>query len=336
MSPASDTAPVGAPPITHLSLLTLLAVAGISASPILVRYAQAADAGPITIAAGRLLLATLLTALSTVVGNRLSHRQDSERKPSQVDGTTRSDRRWLVLGSMALALHFSTWIASLAYVPVFVSVVLVTTSPLIMSVLEWLLLGQRLSRMTRLGLLIAVGGSTIVALGGQTASIVEGYPQFMLGVVLSLTGAFAVAVYWIIGRRLRRTMSLSQYTVRVYGVATVLLMGFLVLFARDQLSLSLEALGWIALIALLPQLMGHSIFNYLLKVVPATIVGVLTQLETIGSALLAYLLFSEIPGAGSLIGGTLVTGGVLLAILGQRHNTSTPQFADEVAASTDL
>ena len=134
----------------HLALVVGVLAAS-TASPI-IRLAQA-EVNSLAIAAWRLTLASLILAPVTLATRR-----------EELRGLARRD--WLLmLGSGAmLAVHFATWISSLAYTSVAASVVLVSTSPLFVGLGSFLILRERMSRPLVVGLAVATIGSVIIGL----------------------------------------------------------------------------------------------------------------------------------------------------------------------------
>ena len=122
-----------------------------------------------------------------------------------------------------------------------------------------------------------------------------------------------MAGYLIIGRRLRERMSLIPYIFIVYGMATVVLTGFAVTLGQSFGGYPTLTYGWIVLLALVPQLIGHSTYNWALKYMPASTVATANLGEPIGSAILAYLILQENPGLMTLLGGVLILAGIYLA-----------------------
>ena len=70
---------------------------------------------------------------------------------------------------------------------------------------------------------------------------------------------------------------------------------------------------WIILLALVPQLIGHSTYNWALRYMPAALVSITTLGEPIGSAVLAYFILREIPTLLTILGGVLILAGIYLA-----------------------
>jgi drug/metabolite transporter (DMT)-like permease len=137
----------------------------------------------------------------------------------------------------------------------------------------------------------------------------------MWGNFLALAGAWTVSGYLIIGRKLRtaRNVSLVPYILLVYGTAAIALLGILFAARQTPFGYPARAYGWIFLLAAFPQLMGHSTYNWALRYVPATLVAVITLVEPIASAVLAYFILRETPSPGVVAGGLLILVGIFLA-----------------------
>jgi len=293
-----------------IPLALTIAILAVSTASILIRVAQR-DAPSITIAALRLAFATLLLAPYTLTRHRAELR--------------RLELRELLLAALSgafLSIHFATWITSLKYTSVASSVVLVSTGPLWVALLSPLFLGERLHKGTLVGLALAIAGGIAIA-GAGACSLSGGIKcvdlaapstqSTLRGDFLALAGAWAVSGYLIIGRRLRATMSLSPYIFLVYGFAALGLLAATVVTRSQLLDLPPRAYGWILLLAVVPQLIGHSTYNWALRYLPAAFVAITTLGEPVGSAILAYFLLGESPGSLVLIGGVLILAGIFLA-----------------------
>lgn len=135
----------------------------------------------------------------------------------------------------------------------------------------------------------------------------------MLGNLLALAGAWTVTGYLIIGRKLRTTISLIPYIFMVYGFAAVVLIVIMFASGSSPFGFAPKTYGWIFLLAALPQLVGHSTYNWALKYLPAALVAVTTLGEPIGSAILAFFILNETPGMATLVGGVFILTGIYLA-----------------------
>jgi drug/metabolite transporter (DMT)-like permease len=134
------------------------------------------------------------------------------------------------------------------------------------------------------------------------------------GDLLALGGAAAAAAYFLAGRHLRQRMSLLAYVGIVYPVCAVVLLP--VAAASGAPLAGFDAKTWVmfVLMALVPQGLGHTTFNYLLKEVDATLVSVSILGEPVGSTVLALLIFGEVPSWTAVLGGLVALAGIYLAV----------------------
>lgn len=230
-------------------------------------------------------------------------------------------KEWIALIASAglLALHFATWIASIDMTTVASSVLLVNSQPVFVALGSGLL-GERVSGKTWAGIAVAIAGATLVAGGDFGASSRAG-----MGAILALAGAVAEAGYWMIGRHLRRRMSLSTYAVMVYGCCAVFLLSGAII-TRAPLT-GYRGSTWLALAAIVagPQLLGHTTFNFLLGKLEAVRVVIAILGEPVGAALIAAALFAEIPGPIIFPGALLLFVGIgVVVALGERIRPVAP------------
>jgi drug/metabolite transporter (DMT)-like permease len=293
-----------------LPFALLTAILAVSTSSIFIRFAQA-DAPSLVIAALRLTCATLL--LVPLAWTR-------HRRELQTLG-----RNEIIPGAIAgifLAVHFATWISSLEYTSVASSVVFVSTGPLWVALLSPVLLHERLTRAIMIGLTVAVLGGIIVGVSDactweaglrcpELDQIMEG--RAMWGNFLALAGAWTVSGYLMVGRKLRMKISLIPYIFLVYGMSAIVLIIMMLVSGHSALGYPARTYGWIFLLAAFPQLIGHSTYNWVLRYIPATLVAIITLVEPIGSAILAYFVLRETPSNGVLFGGLLILLGIYLA-----------------------
>jgi len=303
----TDTSP-RFPPL----MVLIFGVVGISSGSILVRLAQGQDMPSIVIAAWRLTLA------SAVLLPLALARRRSELK--QMSGIS-----WglAILSGCMLALHFASWINSLAYTSVASSTVLVTTSPLWVGLTAPFLLGEQLSRPLKIGIALALLGSVFIGVADVVA-VVDGHFQFsltqftnqpnpLLGNSLALIGAIAASAYLIIGRRLRIAMSLLSYTAVVCSTAAFFLVIMATMSGYTLFGYPSVAYLIMLLMAIFPQLIGHSSYNWALGYLTAASVSIAVIAEPIGATLLALLIFREVPNTITLVGSTLLLSGIVYA-----------------------
>ena len=301
------------PPPSKLATGTALfiAILAVSTASIFIRYAQE-EASSLAIAALRLAFASAILAPLALTRHR-----------TELAALTRRDLILGLVSGLFLGVHFATWITSLEYTTVASSVVLVSTGPLWIALLSPLFLNERLSRAAFVGLGLALVGGAIIALSGgctwdgglscaAMAQVLQG--ASLRGDLLALAGAWAVTGYLMIGRRLRAKIELVPYIFLVYSAAAISLLMVLWIMHVPVLGFPPVTYLWLILLALLPQLVGHSTYNWALRFLPAAIVAVMTLGEPVGSAILAYFLLHERPTLGVLLGGTLILAGIYIAV----------------------
>ena len=273
-----------------------IGVTAASTASTFIRLAQGSMSS-LAVAAWRLALASLILAPFALAASRAEWRKLTWREWGLV-----------IASGVILALHFYTWITSLALTSVAASVVLVATAPLFVGVISHFFLKERISRQMVIGLGVALVGSAIIGLGDAGKGA-----HRMAGDLLALLGALAVAGYMLIGRKLRARLSLLGYVFPVYGTAAVVLMAAALLSGVVLTGYPTQAWVWLALVAIFPQIVGHSALNWALGHVSATLVALAVLAEPIGSTLLAWLILHEPPAPATLIGGALILVGIVAA-----------------------
>ena len=272
-------------------------IVAISFGSIFARYAQGAGAPSLTIAALRLTFAAIL--ILPFAWWRCRDEIKALRLPELLIG---------LLSGLFLGAHFATWITSLQYTSVASSVVLVTLSPLFVALASTLFLREKLSRLALAGVLIAVVGGVVISLGDVRQTNTGSDPAS--GNLLALLGAVCIAPYFLIGRRLRQKLSLLAYISLVYTAAAAVLLVAVCLTQTALIGLEPQAYIWMALLALVPQLIGHTSFNWSLGHLPATYATIPVLGEPIGSTLLAVLLLGEGITPLKVLSGLLVLAGI--------------------------
>lgn len=216
--------------------------------------------------------------------------------------------RLSVLAGVALAAHFGTWVPSVTLTTIATATALVATQPVWQGLIARAQ-GRRLPGRIWLGIALAVAGALVATGADVTVSA-----RAVAGDVLALAGAVAGAVYTAAGERVRATTSTTAYTTVCYTVCTVVL-GLVCLLGQVPLA-GWPVAGWLAIAGLVvgPQLLGHSMFSYALRRVPATTVSVLYLLEVPGAALIGWLWLGQLPRVGSVPGLVLLLAGVALVV----------------------
>ena len=221
-----------------------------------------------------------------------------------------------VASGVALGAHFGFWISSLDHTSVAASVVLVSTQPVFVGILAYLLFGERTSPLSFAGILAALAGTAVIAGDDSVGSAA------LLGNALALVGAVTIAIYVLIGRSSRTGgIGVLPYSVVVYSAAALALLPVALLFEVRLWGYSGETWLWLWAITLGPQIMGHTVFNWALRYVEASVISGTILAEPVVSALLAWLILSEKPGVATVVGGAVVLSGLFLLLRGRRLPT---------------
>jgi drug/metabolite transporter (DMT)-like permease len=228
---------------------------------------------------------------------------------------SRQSYLYSILAGLALALHFASWITSLSLTSVAASTVLVTTNPLWVALFAWLWRGEKLTRLTFLGMLISLLGGIVIALGDKPSQ--PNFQANLLGNLLALLGAIMASLYFLWGREAQRQgLNTQNYITIAYSVAALFLLPTPLLFGSSYLGHSQNIYLYVLGMAIFSQLIGHTSLNWCLRWLSPTLVTVAILFEPIAASFLAWLLFAEIPSRAIFWGGFLLLLGVALAVRG--------------------
>lgn len=270
------------------------AVFAASTSAILVRWSHA----PSSVAAFYRVLCTTLLVAPLAVGR---HREEFARLSSR-------DLALAVVAGIALAAHFAAWFESLNHTSVAASVTIVQSQPVFVAIGAALLLGERVDRLTVLGILVAIVGGVAMSFGGSGTAPIAGSTLYGNG--LALLGAVTVAGYVLAGRSIRQRVSLFPYVTVVYSACVLALFGFVGMQGHSFVGYPPREWLLFAAMAVGPGVLGHTVVNWALKYVESVVVSVAWLGEPVGSTLLAMVLLAEIPDAITVAGGVVVLAGI--------------------------
>lgn len=224
----------------------------------------------------------------------------------------KQDFKIAVLSGLFLALHFITWIKSLDYTSVASSTVLVTTEPIFVVVGSYFLFQEKLNNFAVLGGILAFAGSVGIGVGDFKIGGLA-----LLGDLLALAGAVFVSGYMLCGRKLRQKLDLLSYTFLVYGSSTLILFLFC-FFSKTSLYPYPRSDYFVFFaLALVCTIFGHTIFNWALRYLQASIVSMSILFEPVGSTVLAILFLKEYPVLSQIIGGLIIILGLCIFIFFQ-------------------
>ncbi len=218
-----------------------------------------------------------------------------------------------IFSGVALGVHFGVWISSLDYTSVAASVVLVTSAPVFVAILGYVFLGERTSLLSFVGILVSLGGTAAIASDDSVGSAA------LLGNMLALAGAATFAIYVLTGR-FSRTGGVGSlgYSIVAYSAGAATLFPVAILTGSELWGYSGETWFWLAMLTLGPQILGHTVFNWALGYLDASMISSAVLAEPVVSSILAWLILSETPGTPTIIGGAVVISGLFLLLRGYR------------------
>ena len=303
--PTSDKPPLSPQIVLSFGILA------VSAASLFIRFAQA-EAPSLVVAAFRLTLASLLLTPYIFLTHRAEIKQLSRKQILP-----------MLLSGLFLAFHFAAWITSLELTSIASSVVLVTTTPLWVAIIATLFLKEKLTTPLIIGLIVAMIGGVVVGMS-ESCSLKAGklqctwgnslfQTQTMLGNFLALVGAWMAAIYLIVGRKVRETVNTMVYVYVVYSAAAVFLLIACLITNQSLTGYAPRFYLWAFLLALIPQIIGHTTYNWALGYLPTTFVSIALLGEPIGTIFLSFLFLKESPTWIEGIGGLLLLAGIYIS-----------------------
>lgn len=275
--------------------MLLCGAVAVSTGALFIRYADAAP--PMAKAAWRCALAAIFLLLL------------GRRKVVQPLARLSSKQRWrLLLAGFFLALHFATWIQSLSLTSVASSLFLVNTVPIWTAMLAPIFISERTTRAQWIGATTCLVGAAVLGWGeisvGGTA---------LVGDALAIAGAICWAGFFILGRDLQKQVSGYCFLFTTYASAALFLIAGCLLLQLPMAGYPPATYGWLLLLALVPQMIGHSAYNLSLRHFPAATVSITVTAEPVLGTLLAWIFLAETLAAPTLLGGAILLGGIYLA-----------------------
>ncbi|MCA0756830.1 DMT family transporter [Paenibacillus sp. N4] len=275
-------------------LLYVIGIVAISFSSIFIRWSSADVA---VIAMYRLYLTNLLML-------PLAWKYRAE-----LLGLSARQIKLLAASGLMLGLHFLLWMTSLRLTTVASSTVILTLEPVLVMLGSYLLFRTKVNRIMLWGMGLALIGSVIIGSGDFQLS-----REALTGDVLSFLGAAAVAVHMLIGKQLRADISAFAYNFWVFFIAATALAAYNLALGLPFTGYGAGEWGIFLLLAIVPTLFGHYLFNWLLKHMSAAAVSMSVLGEPVIASLLAWMLLKEALTAYQLGAGALILFGVWLFI----------------------
>ncbi|RHW36841.1 DMT family transporter [Lysinibacillus yapensis] len=283
-------------PKVHPYIPIIIGVISVSLSAIMVKLAEA-ESG--VIAFYRMFFSIII--MSPLFFYKYFH---------ELKALSKKDWVFSSIAGIFLAFHFILWFESLNYTSVASSTVLVTLQPLFAFIGTYFFFKEKISIKTIASGVIAILGSFLISWGDFKVS-----GSALYGDMLALISCALITAYLLFGQDVRKRISLITYTMVVYLVSTICLFFYMLLKGESFGPYPASTWMWFLLLAIIPNLLGHTLFNWAVKYVSTNVISVAILFEPIGAAILAYFVFSEKLIATQVAGGIIVMLGLMFFII---------------------
>lgn len=263
-----------------------------SISSIIIRFSEAPS---LVIAAYRMLFTTMMLVIPVYLNNR-----------SEFENLNRNNLVMCLLSGVFLALHFATWIQSLQMTTVANSTILVSCSPIFVAAINYFLLKERINKSMVIGISMSLLGTIIIGMGSSQGT----GNSMLIGNILAFMGAIFVAGYLVIGGIVRKNVSAGVYVFIVYSVSAIVLFVMCFVTGTPLYPYPVREFSLFFTLAFFSSILGHTVYNYLMKYFSSTLISVSTLSEPIFASLMALLIFMEIPSVYTIIGGIIIIAGI--------------------------
>jgi len=270
-----------------------------SLSSIIIRFSEAPA---LVISAYRMLFTCLMLFLPVMINNK-----------DEFQTISKKDFIMCIFSGIFLALHYASWISSIHMTTIANSTVLVACSPMFVALANYFIVKEKFTYKMIAGIVMSLAGTIIIAMGSSGGA----KSSMMIGNTLAFLGAIFVAGYLVIGGIVRKNVSAGAYVFIVYLVCAIIL--FLMCFVTGTPIYPYPAREFLLFIALafFCSILGHTIYNYLVKYISSTLISVSTLSEPIFASIMAMLFFKEIPSLYTLAGGIIIIAGIFYYLVTQ-------------------
>ena len=289
------------PARSQILLVVVIGIIGVSLAAIWVRLAVDTvmvhnQVGfSLFLAASRMILATIILLPTW--------------KNLKLDRAKSTAYYYAIAAGLCLAIHFATWITSLAYTSIAASTVLVTTNPIWVGLFSWWWYREKLSLQGIIGIGIALFGGVIMAIADS--NIDGSYSNPILGDLLALIGAVMSSLYMIFGSQAqRRGLDTGSYVAIAYFTAALCLFPLPFLFKVSYLGYQGKVYLYVCLMALMSQIIGHTSLNWSMRWISPTVISLSLLFEPVIASFVGAIVFGEVPSINLLLGGLIILGGI--------------------------
>lgn len=301
------------PSATQLWLLVALSTVSWSFGPICIRFALQHDVPPALIASGRMVVGALF--FTPYVWHKYA---------GQIKEMPARSRLLAIFAGAVFGFNITLNAASLEHISVIIGQALIATIPVWVAIMEVAMLKVQLSRSVWLGVFVALAGALLIswATSGEAPPLEGGNPS--LGLVMALISACSASLYIIIGRKVRGSVSFVPYIWLVYTSGAIATVFIIASSGTPVLGYEWQGYAWVVLLAVLAQIIGHGVLNFVLKYLSPTTLTVTAQTVPVLSVLWALLILNETPTIIQVIGSLVLVIGVAIVLRAQNRAKIPP------------
>lgn len=270
-------------------LLLMIALLSVSSASLVVRMLP--DTNAITIAFWRMFLASIMV-FTISYKNIFSFVPDKK----------------IILAGVFLGIHFALFFRSVQLTSIAEAALLGTTAPIFTELYAIIFQKKPILPLVIFGLFVAFVGAGVLV--SQSSFSETG----ALGNVLAILCSIAISFVLVFGKDIRKSVGLFEYTRWLFFFASCTLFIISLIANVSIFSFSPEDFPWFIFLALVPTMVGHNIFYYLIKTLNTTTVAAVPLGEPIISSLGALALFGEPIGVAVVVGGGITLLGVFLVV----------------------
>lgn len=237
---------------------------------------------------------------------------------NELKNITRRDWIFSVISGIFLAFHFILWFESLNYTSVASSTVLVTLQPLFAFIGTYLFFKEKFTKLKIVCGITAIIGSIIISWGDFYIN-----QSALIGDALALIACGLITAYFLLGQSVRQRVSFITYTFLIYVISTITLFIYVTMTNVSFFSYPSSDWMYFLLLAIIPTLLGHSIFNWIIKWISTSTISMAILFEPVGAIILAYLILKEQLVWTQAIGGLLVLISIVVFLISEKNFKKT-------------
>ena len=214
----------------------------------------------------------------------------------------------IILAGVFLGIHFALFFRAVQLTSIAEAALLGTTAPIFTEIYSFLFQKKKPVAMVLAGLFVAFFGAGILISQGSFSE------NGSLGNLFAVLCSVAMALVLIVGIEVRQNSPLFEYTRWLFFFAAITLFFVSLFVGVSVFSFSVKELPWFFFLALIPTVVGHNIFYYLIKTLSTTTVAAVPLGEPIVSSVGALFLFGEPISSAVIVGGGITLFGVFLVV----------------------